>query len=378
MTSAPGLMSSPWVFIPTLMATIGLVVALNRINVWYPVAVLAICAAGMLIVALVRRRATTKDRGGAHVDYGRLGRLQPRALAPWIKQNLRGHDAVVDSVLADIERNLSLARPGRTLGAFILVGPTGTGKTFLAQLIAQGLYPDTQPVLLRLNQLKHAEDVFTLLGPPPGMHGYEVGGALTRPVLENPHRVVILDEIEKMHRDLQHCLYDVIDAASCIEKSSGRRVDFSGCVFFATSNAGVEALRALRESGVEPAPLLGRARDALVDAGGFDRAFLARWDAIHFMDELPAVHVAEVACLQLARQWRDYNIEVQYASPRLLLEAVQRNAEFRAYGVRQLAAYLQVTTRDAIAEARRTGATSVRLDVAADGRLVIHPTALRT
>ena len=68
---------------------------------------------------------------------------------------------------------------------------------------------------------------------------------------ENPSsKEIILDELEKAHRDLQHCLYDILDTATCREKSSGRMVDFSGCVFFATCNAGVEALRKIRqESG---------------------------------------------------------------------------------------------------------------------------------
>ena len=78
-----------------------------------------------------------------------------------------------------------------------------------------------------MNQYKQPGDVFTLIGPPPGMPGYEVGGRLTRPVLENPYRVIVLDELEKAHHDLHDCLYDILDTASCREKSSGRLVDFS-------------------------------------------------------------------------------------------------------------------------------------------------------
>jgi ATP-dependent Clp protease ATP-binding subunit ClpC len=289
-----------------------------------------------------------------------------------LKENVRGQDETVDSILAELQANLSLATPGRTLGAFFLVGPTGTGKTFLGQLIAEALYPESEPIVLRMNQYKHGDDVFTLIGPPPGSPGYEVGGTLTRPVLENPRRVIIFDELEKAHRDLQHCLYDILDTASCREKSSGRTVDFSGCVFFATCNAGVEALRALRRDGKpDPVSWLGQSRDALVDAAGFDRAFLARWSAIYFMDELSPLHVAEVACLQLARHWRTYGIEVKHAAPELILDAVQRNEEFKQYGVRQLGAYVQMKTSAAIGQARARGVKKVNLIVGANGNLEV-------
>jgi ATP-dependent Clp protease ATP-binding subunit ClpC len=203
------------------------------------------------------------------------------------------------------------------------------------------------------------------------MPGYEVGGALTRPVLENPYRVVIFDELEKAHKDIQHCLYDILDAANCREKSSGRIVDFSGTVFFATCNAGVEELRRIRQETKDSAAWQGRSRDVLADSGGFDRAFLARWTGIYLMDELAPMHVAEVACLQLARHWKEYNIDVQHASPAILLAAVEGNEEFRQYGVRQLGSFLREKTKDAIIEARSRGATRVWLGVAENGQLAV-------
>jgi ATP-dependent Clp protease ATP-binding subunit ClpA len=166
------------------------------------------------------------------------------------------------------------------------------------------------------------------------------------------------------------------DAATCREKSSGKTVDFSGCVFFATCNAGVEALRTLRtrvDPVEDPASWLGQSRDALVSSTRFDRAFLARWTQILLMDELAPVHVAEVACLQLARHWHDYGIEVTFAAPEFILEAVQGNEEFRRYGVRQLGNYIQMKTSNAIAQARSQGATKVRLLLGPGGRLQVVP-----
>ena len=144
--------------------------------------------------------------------------------------------------------------------------------------------------------------------------------------------------------------------------------------FFATCNAGVEGLRKVHaETGNDAAAWMGRSRDALVEGAGFDRAFLARWSSVILMDELSPLHVAEVACLQLARHWRAYGIEVRHAAPELIFEAVQRNEEFKQYGVRQLGAYVQMKTSPAIGQARARGVKRLDLGVGPTGALEISP-----
>jgi ATP-dependent Clp protease ATP-binding subunit ClpC len=365
---------NPYLLAMLAVTIAGAIFGLNGVSHFFAPLLLIGALAGMGWLAWQQLRSEQAEANA--LDYTKLAAIDLNSYGPWLKENVRGQDEAVDSILSQLQANLALATSGRTLGAFFLVGPTGTGKTFLGQLIAEALYPESEPILLRMNQYKHGDDVFTLIGPPPGSPGYEVGGTLTRPVLQNPRRVIVFDELEKAHRDLQHCLYDILDTATCREKSSGRTVDFSACVFFATCNAGVEALRAVRrESGNDPVAWLGRSRDALVDAAGFDRAFLARWSSIVLMDELSPVHVAEVACLQLARHWRNYGIEVQHAAPELILDAVQRNEEFKQYGVRQLGAYVQMKTSPAIGQARARGVKKVNLTVGPGGTLEISPVA---
>lgn len=317
--------------------------------------------------ALMRRK---RGRPEVSIDYQELGRKNFMPYASWLKDNIRGHDAAIDRVCQRLQQGLALASPNQTLGSFLLVGPTGTGKTFLGELAAQALYPNSEPVVLRMNQYKDPDDVFTLLGPPPGYPGYEVGGALTRPVLDNPYRVVTLDEFEKAHPNIGHCLYDILDTAQCREKSSGKTVSFSACAFFATCNAGTETIRTIWKKTEDASQRSDLAREALAREG-FERALLARFDEILFLDKLQPMEVAEVACLQLAKHWRQYGIELTYASPQILVEAVRRNMNFQEYGVRQLAHCIRELTTASIESARRAGAKRVRLDCDRSGQVTV-------
>lgn len=310
------------------------------------------------LIAQERRRR--KD-SRVVIDFEELRLREFLPVVPALKAHVRGHDAVIDRLAEKIQQNLIVASPNRTLGAFLLIGPTGTGKSYLAELVGRALHPDSEPVILRMNQYKSPHDVYTLLGPPPGQPGYEIGGALTRPVLNNPHRVVILDEFEKCHPDIKHCFYDILDRGQCSEKSSGRTAHFGACAFLATSNAGVETLRGIYSETSDPLSRAARARDAMAREG-FEKALLARFDELLLMDQLKPVDVAEVSCLQLAKHWRQYGIEVSYAAPELLVEALKRNREFSEYGVRQLARLIQELTTPSIEAARRSGAQRVRLD----------------
>lgn len=350
----------------TLMVVLGIVTGLYTIYGIFPVSmpIIFVCSLAGFFIRLNQFLQEKKKQtdASAAVDFNVLRTKQFASYAGWIKGNVRGHDDVTDHVVNHIQQGLAVAAPGQVLGAFLLPGPTGTGKTFLAEMVAKALYKDSEPLLLSMSQYKSAQDVFTLIGPPPGYQGYEIGGSLTRPVLENPYRVIILDEFEKAHLDVQHCFYDILDSAQCYEKSSGKKVHFGACVFFATCNSGVDALRAIWSATSDQALRSGRAREAMAREG-FERPLLARFTDILLMDQLPPMEIAEVACLQIAKHWRQYGIEVTYTSPEVLVEAIKRNVEFQDYGVRQLAGLIREITTPSIEQARRTGATRVRLEL---------------
>lgn len=359
------------------MAAVSVISALYELYRYNPFFVGLVCALSLIalfarIIYLLHERDLRKSPAHA-LDFNLLRDKDVLGYADWLKENVRGHNETIDIILAKIQQNLRLSNPGRTLGSFILVGPTGTGKSFLSELVGMALYPDSEPLVIPMNQYKDRDDVFTLLGPPPGHSGFEVGGSLTRAVFENPLRLVLFDEIEKAHIDVQHCLYDILDKGECREKSSGRSVSFAGCAFFATCNAGVESLRAIYESERTTSLRTARARESLARDAGFERALLARFDEILLLDELKPIDIAQVACLQLAKHWRRYGIEVAYASPELIFEAMLRNLPFKEYGVRQLSRFIKDLTDPSIEIARQSGKSRVRLEVdRTTGRIMVN------
>jgi ATP-dependent Clp protease ATP-binding subunit ClpA len=336
--------------------------------------ILLLSAAGMVIRALMVRGEERAYRGDGNVDHDALRAMDFARYGDWLKENVRGHDRVVDVVVQTIQRGLKLTQTGRSPASFLLVGPTGTGKTFLALMTAKALWPEKEPVVLRMNQLKSPGDVSLLLGTS-GHSGPESEGTLTRAIAEDPHRVILLDEIDKCHPEVLHALFDALDGGKGRDKSSGRTVDFSGCVFFATCNAGVESLRAL--AGSDAQAYVAKARDALARDAGFDKSFLARFSEILLMDELPPRHIAEIACLLIGKQWREQGVEVRYITPEFLASAVKANEEFHSYGVRQLAHCVRRMTDGLLDDARRRGLTSAALGVDAAGTVRLEDKAAR-
>jgi ATP-dependent Clp protease ATP-binding subunit ClpA len=361
-----------FMLVPMAIAIAAAIYKANHLSIWLTV-VIFLASVGVAVYLVMEERRKVLAKPTNLVDHAMLVAKKFLPYIPWLKENLRGQDAQIEEIANSIQDELLLANRGKIIGAYLLVGPTGTGKTFMGQLVAQALYPKSQVIELHMNQLKHPDDVFTLIGPPPGRPGYEVGGSLTRPVLQNPYRVIILNEITTCHRDLHDCLYNILDTGQCQEKSSGKTVDFSGCVFFGTSNVGFEAMRMVYNRTEDAMQRASQCRDIMHEEGKLDRAFLARWNKILLLDELEPVHVAEVALLQMCHHWKKFGMEITYVPPEVLVEAVERNEDFHAYGVRQLSGFIRDMANQAIGQARSAKLTRVYLDVTPEGKLVAKP-----
>ena len=163
-----------------------------------------------------------------------------KTLSDTLKRQIFGQDAAIDVLVSAVKMARSgLGQPDKPMGCFLFSGPTGVGKTEVAKQLAQALGISLQRFDMSEYMEPHA--VARLIGAPPGYVGYEQGGLLTEAVNKHPHCVLLLDEIEKAHRDIYNVLLQVMDAGRLTD-NTGRSADFRNTIIIMTTNAGADAL----------------------------------------------------------------------------------------------------------------------------------------
>ncbi len=198
-------------------------------------------------------------------------------------------------------RAAGLADPKKPLGVFLLAGPSGVGKTETALALAEALYGGEQNLItINMSEYQEAHTVSGLKGAPPGYVGYGEGGVLTEAVRRRPYSVVLLDEIEKAHRDVHEMFFQVFDKGY-MEDGDGRYIDFRNTTILLTSNVGAELSASLCADPAR-APDAARLRDALAPEllKVFPAAFLGRVTVVPYRPLEPAA-LARIVRLHLER-----------------------------------------------------------------------------
>lgn len=161
-----------------------------------------------------------------------------------LKQRIVGQDAAIEAIAASVQRGrVGLKDPRRPIGSFLLLGPTGVGKTELARALAVCMF-DREDAMIRLDMSEYMEkhSVARLLGSPPGYVGHEEGGILSEAVRARPYSLVLFDEIEKAHPDVLNILLQILEDGA-LSDAQGRRVDFRSCLILLTSNIGARQMQ---------------------------------------------------------------------------------------------------------------------------------------
>lgn len=216
--------------------------------------------------------------------------------AEHLRAKVIGQDNAVDNIAKAIRRSrVGLKSKYRPIGSFLFVGPTGVGKTELSKVLAEELF-GTRDALVRLDMSEYMEKhtVSKIIGSPPGYVGHEEAGQLTEKIRRNPYSIILLDEIEKAHPDVQNMFLQIMEDGHLTD-SHGRTVSFKDTVIIMTSNAG---------TGYKPINVgFEKQNEAITNlemlSDYFKPEFLNRFDAIIRFNELEESHLLEIVDLML-------------------------------------------------------------------------------
>ncbi|MGE8590908.1 MAG: AAA family ATPase, partial [Alcaligenes sp.] len=303
------------------------------------------------------------------------------ALADHIKERIRGQDHAVDQIAATVKAAQSgLRDPQQPMGVFLLVGPSGVGKTETALAIADQLFGGDQALVsINMSEFQEKHTVSRLVGSPPGYVGYGEGGVLTEAVRKRPYSVVLLDEVEKAHLDVVNLFYQVFDKGTLAD-GEGRIIDFSNTVVFLTSNLATEEITRLAQDGRPDPDTLASAIHPVL-ARHFKPALLARMTVVPYYT-LPASELAGIVKLKLAKlQQRlaaanrialtfEATVADTIAARCTEVDSGARNIDFILR--KSLTPVLSDTVLSALAEGRSLSALHVEADT--DGGWKITPT----
>ncbi|EBD9258174.1 type VI secretion system ATPase TssH [Salmonella enterica] len=243
-------------------------------------------------------------------------------LPQWLGDTIKGQNLAIKHLHKHLlTARADLRRPGRPLGAFLLAGPSGVGKTETVLQLAELLYGGRQYLTtINMSEFQEKHTVSRLIGSPPGYVGYGEGGVLTEAIRQKPYSVVLLDEVEKAHPDVLNLFYQAFDKGEMAD-GEGRLIDCKNIVFFLTSNLGYQVI-------VEYADNPEAMKEALypVLSDFFKPALLARMEVVPYLplsrDTLATIISGKLARLDNVLRSR-FNAEVVIA-PAVTDEIMQR------------------------------------------------------
>jgi len=287
-----------------------------------------------------------------------------------LHQRVIGQDEAVAAVANAVRRSRSgLQDPHRPIGSFIFLGPTGVGKTELCKALAEVLFDSDQSVVrIDMSEFGEKHNVSRLIGAPPGYVGYEEGGKLTEAVRRRPYSVVLLDEIEKAHRDVFNVLLQVLDDGRLTD-GHGRTVDFTNTIVVMTSNIGSTAIQEITREGGRQDEIRDAVKDILKEK--FLPEFLNRIDETIVFHPLSREQISRIVEIQLDHLRKllveqDVTLEITHAAK----NAIAAEGYDPLFGARPLKRVIQQRIQNPLAtellRGRIAPGSGVRIDYRGD------------
>lgn len=290
----------------------------------------------------------------AEGESKRLARLEQI-----LHRRVVGQEEAVSAVAKAVKRGrVGLKDPKRPIGSFLLLGPTGVGKTELSKALAEAVFGSEQSMIrVDMSEYMEKHSVSKLIGSPPGYVGYEEGGQFSEKVRRNPYSVILFDEIEKAHPDVFNILLQVLDDGH-ITDAQGRKVDFKETIIIMTSNAGAQAIIAPKKLGFgaveDEKQDYKRMKEGVMEEVKrmFKPEFLNRIDEIivfHTLNKEEIKKIVGILMRDLIKRCKDQmNISLKVRDS--VKELIAKEGFDPKYGARPLKRAIQGKIEDAMAE----------------------------
>ncbi|MEA2624838.1 MAG: ATP-dependent Clp protease ATP-binding subunit ClpC [Candidatus Binatota bacterium] len=289
-----------------------------------------------------------------------------------LRGRVKGQDHVIDDVTRLIRLQWGKAQRKRPIANLLFLGPTGTGKTELAKVMAEYLYGDERNMLrFDMGEFKGTEGVTRLIGSPLGYVGSQQGGQLTRAVLNNPKRLVLFDEIEKAVSEVFDVFLQMMGDGRLTEAGSGKVADFTQSIIILTSNAESDAIGKLQEQIADYHEMVNAVKSHLADTKVFRAEIVGRIDRVYVFQPLEGLVVADIAAQKMENLAKEYELELAYVDPQFIVEAMSKGNKLSKFGVRELDRVINEMLGESMLAAKEAGVARVRLFVDEDGTMRI-------
>lgn len=285
-----------------------------------------------------------------------------------LHERVVGQNEAVEAVSRAVRRGrVGLKDPGRPIGSFLFLGPTGVGKTELSKALAEAVFGSEKDMIrIDMSEYMEKQSVSKMVGSPPGYVGYEEGGQLSEKVRQKPYSVLLFDEIEKAHPDVFNMLLQILEDGHLTD-SQGRRVDFKNTIIIMTSNAGANRIISPKTLGFlsseDAEQDHKRMKEGVMEEVKhlFKPEFINRIDEIIVFHALTREHISDIASHMLEsfrlRAKEQMDLTVRYGKS--VVEFVAEKGFDKDYGARPLRRAIQNQIEDALAQELVNGAVKI-------------------